>query len=317
MADISAKIIELMNNCYVIPSGTNIGVITNRINDTTEVYLVDSGCTEIDGDYVLNLLDTFFEQKKENYFIKAIINTHGHTDHCGANAFIFEKTNCQIWAPLLERGSMENPVLQGMEIWGGFPPHEVQTSYFKAQPSKVTDIINEEKRISLSDDNTISFITLPGHSFEMTAVVFSDKDDKKVVFAGDAIFERGELSKYWIPYMMNPMQFFSSLEKLDSVKNIEWCIPGHGNFIKRNLHETIELDKLAILETKQLLLNLINEGMKTNEELLKAVADKNEIKLGFGQTVLIGSTLRSLLAVLHDEGLIKVKIEDNVFYFCN
>lgn len=316
MSDISTKIVELLSGVYVIPGATNIGVILNQKSMHSEVYLVDSGCTEIDADYILSILETFFAQRKEKYKIRAIINTHGHTDHSGANSFIQEKTGCQVWAPLLEVSGIENPLLQATEIWGGMPPHEIQTSYFKQTPSKVSRIINEDVKIRLSDRKSISFLTLPGHCFEMTAVIFHDRNDKKVVFAGDGIFTRDELSKHWIPYMYNPLLFLESLDKLELLKDVAWCIPSHGDFIKRNLHETIEMDKLAILETKTLLLNLIASGKKTTEELLKEVADLNEIKLGFGQSVLIQSTLKSYLAGLHDRGEIKVLIENNRFYWC-
>ena len=316
MSDISAKIVELLSGVYVIPAATNIGVIVDRKSRCSEVYLVDSGCTEIDADYLLSILDTFFNQNNQKYKIKAIINTHGHTDHSGANSFIQEKTGCQVWAPLLEVSGIENPLLQATEIWGGRPPHEIQTSYFKQIPSKVGRIINEELQIRLGDKKSISFLTLPGHCFEMTAVIFHDKDDRKVVFAGDGIFTRDELSKHWIPYMYDPLLFLESLDKLAGLKNVEWCIPSHGDFIKRNLQETVEMDKIAILETKQLLLNLIAKGRKTTEEILKEVADLNEIKLGFGQSVLIQSTLKSYLAGLHDRGEIKVLIENNCFYWC-
>ncbi len=315
MSDVSTKIIELLPTAYVIPGLTNVGIITEKHCGKTDVYMIDSGTTEIDGEYILSILDTFFEQRGEKYKIKAIINTHGHTDHTGANHYIQKTTECDIWIANLERPYIENPVLQATDIWGGTPPHEIQTAYFKPQPSKVTRIIEEEDCIKLSGGRFISFVILPGHSFEMTAVVYSDKAGKKVVFAGDGIFTRDELSKHWIPYMAHPFKFMESLDKLSKLENVEWCIPGHGDFINRNLNETIEMDTLAILETKQLLLNLLSKGRKTSGELLKDVADINEIKLGFGQSVLIRSTLKSYLAALHDQGLIKVIIEDNTFYW--
>ena len=66
MDNLTAKIIELSSGVYVIPGTTNVGVIINE-NDSSkasavEVYLIDSGCTEIDGEYVLDVLKAFFKQ---------------------------------------------------------------------------------------------------------------------------------------------------------------------------------------------------------------------------------------------------------------
>ena len=54
---------------------------------------------------------------------------------------------------------------------------------------------------------------------------------------------------------------------------------------------------------------------KTTEQILKAVADRNGIRLGLSQYVLIGCTLRSYLSSLSDEGKIKYEISDNMMYW--
>ena len=314
MSDISTKIVELLPGAYVIPAATNIGLIAKKEGNDNILYLIDSGTTEIDAEYILNLISNLFEGKG-SWTLKAIINTHGHTDHIGGNDFITKKTGCQVWAPLLECAMMENPYLQATQIWGGIPPHEIQTSYFKATPTKPTRIISEADKIDFSDNSSITFLSMPGHCFEMTAVIYTSPDGKKVFYAGDGLFTRDELSKYWIPYMQNPFEFLNSLDKLEKIENIEWCVPSHGPYIHHNLHETIEMNRLAIIETKEMLLKLISEGRKTTEQLLKTVADLNEMKLGFGMFVLVGSTLRSYLAILHDLKYIKVIIENNQFFW--
>ena len=86
MDNLTARIIELSSGVYVIPATTNVGVIINENNSSNnssiEVYLIDSGCTEIDGEYVLDVLKAFFEQQGQSFTIKALITTHGHADHC-------------------------------------------------------------------------------------------------------------------------------------------------------------------------------------------------------------------------------------------
>mgnify|MGYP004450734011 FL=1 len=50
MDNFGTKILELIQDVYVIPASTNVGVILNNTETQTEVYLVDSGCTELEGD---------------------------------------------------------------------------------------------------------------------------------------------------------------------------------------------------------------------------------------------------------------------------
>ena len=92
MDNLSAKIIELSAGVYVIPANTNVGVITSENGSSNDVYLIDSGCTEIDGEYVLDVLKAFFEQLAQDFKLKAIITTHGHADHCGAHNYLKEET---------------------------------------------------------------------------------------------------------------------------------------------------------------------------------------------------------------------------------
>ena len=137
-----------------------------------------------------------------------------------------------------------------------------------------------------------------------------------IVFDNGSGYLKAGLSNKEVPMFTLPALIGRPmLRHKQKIENIEYCIPSHGDCISKNLTETIEMNRLAILETKEMLLNLISKGRKTSEELLKAVADMNDMKLGFGNFVLVGSTLRSYLAILHDLKYIKVVIEDNKFYW--
>ena len=99
----SSDLTELAPGVYVIPGVTNVGVITDTTNSKkqnehpeTKVYLVDAGRTEEQGLTVLNTVTNFFNESGINFRIEAIINTHAHSDHTGADAIIQQKTNCKI-----------------------------------------------------------------------------------------------------------------------------------------------------------------------------------------------------------------------------
>lgn len=316
MDNLSARIIELASGVYVIPGNTNVGVITNGDGSEKEVYLVDSGCTEIDAEYILDVLTAFFEQQGCTFKLAGLLTTHSHPDHCGGHNYLKEHTGSLIYAAKGEQGAMETPVVQSAILWGGYPPHELRTLYFKPGQTFVDKIISEQLEIELSGDRKISFIELLGHSNSSMGVIISDKKEKKVVFAGDAIFPRDEIGRHWIPLILNPDEFMKSLDKLCEIKNVDWCIPSHGDFLKKNINEAAELNKIAILSTRMCILNALANGKKmTVEQLVKYVADKNELEMSVSQFALISSTVRSYVSVMHDAREIKFEMKNNMLYF--
>ncbi len=320
MDNLTARIIELSSGVYVIPGTTNIGVVTNENlssnGSSVDVYLIDSGSTEIDGEYVLDVLKAFFEQLGQTFTVKAIITTHGHPDHCGAHNFLKQETGCQLWAAKHEQGAMETPIIQGTVLWGGYPPHEMRTLFFMPSPTYVDHIIKTDEIIELSSSRKLSFMELTGHSYETLAVIISDKNDKKVIFPGDNIFPRNEIINHWIPLILNPVQYMESLDKLCAIEKVEWCIPSHGDFLKRNINEAAELNKIAIISTRTCILDSLKTKKRlTVEEIVKYVADKNDMQMNFSQYALVYTTVKSYIAVMHDAREIKMEVSDNKLYF--
>jgi len=318
--NLTARIIELSSGVYVIPGTTNVGVVTNENlssnGSSVDVYLIDSGSTEIDGEYVLDVLKAFFEQQGQSFTVKAIITTHGHADHCGAHNFLKQETGCQLWAAKHEQGAMETPIIQGTVLWGGYPPHEMRTLFFMPSPTYVDHIIKTDEIIELSGSRKLSFMELTGHSYETLAVIISDKNDKKVIFPGDNIFPRNEIINHWIPLILNPVQYMESLDKLCAIEKVEWCIPSHGDFLKRNINEAAELNKIAIISTRTCILDSLKTKKRlTVEEIVKYVADKNDMQLTLSQYALVHSTIKSYIAVMHDAREIKMEVSDNKLYF--
>ena len=316
MDNLSAKIIELSAGVYVIPANTNVGVITSENGSSNDVYLIDSGCTEIDGEYVLDVLKAFFEQLAQDFKLKAIITTHGHPDHCGAHNYLKEETGCELWASKQEQGAMETPIIQGTVLWGAYPPHEMRTLFFMPSPTYLNKFISKDDVFELSGQRKISFIELKGHSYETLGVIVTAKNGKKVIFPGDNIFPRNEIINHWIPLILNPVEYMDSLDKLCEIENVEWCIPSHGDFLKRNINEAAELNKIAIISTRTCILDALKSKKKlTIEEIVKYVADKNDMQLSLSQYSLVNSTIKSYISVMHDAREIKMEVSDNKLYF--
>lgn len=304
-------VINISDCIYYISGPTNIGIIEERLSDTkSNLYMIDSGCNTEDGKRIFTEITEYFSQK--DIAIKAIINTHSHADHCGANNYIQQKTNCEIWITENEQGSLINPFLQPIISWGGNPLPEINSSYYVAEKTFPNKIINPNEKLTLLNGIKISFINLPGHYFEMVGIL-CENDNKKVLFASDGIFGRKNIGKYWIPFLYDVKEFKNSLDTISSL-NADFCIPGHGEPTSQ-IEETVELNKIAIISNEQCILEALKYKEQTQEDILKYVADKNEINLHIAQYMLIGCTIKAYLTFLYNEGKISYHIKENKMYW--
>jgi glyoxylase-like metal-dependent hydrolase (beta-lactamase superfamily II) len=272
--------------------------------------MIDSGCNTEDGKRIFTEITEYFSQK--DITIKAIINTHSHADHCGANNYIQQKTNCEIWITENEQGSLINPFLQPIISWGGNPLPEINSSYYVAEKTVPNKIINTNEKLTLNNGIKLSFINLPGHYFEMVGILCED-NNKKILFASDGIFGRKNIGKYWIPFLYDVKEFKNSLDTISSL-NADFCIPGHGEPTSQ-IEETVELNKIAIISNEQCILEALKYKEQTQEDILKYVADKNEINLHIAQYMLIGCTIKAYLTFLYNEGKISYHIKENKMYW--
>ena len=305
-------IINISDCIYYISGPTNIGIIEEQLSDTkSNLYMIDSGCNTEDGKRIFTEITEYFSQK--DITIKAIINTHSHADHCGANNYIQQKTNCEIWITENEQGSLINPFLQPIISWGGNPLPEINSSYYVAEKTVPNKIINTNEKLTLNNGIKLSFINLPGHYFEMIGIL-CENDNKKILFASDGIFGRKNIGKYWIPFLYDVKEFKNSLDIISSL-NADFCIPGHGEPTSQ-IEETVELNKIAIISNEQCILEALKHKNQTQEDILKYVADKNEINLHIAQYMLIGCTIKAYLTFLYNEGKISYHIKENKMYWC-
>lgn len=300
---------KIFENLYFIPGPTNTGVIVDKADDLIQVYLIDSGMNDEDAERIWTELETLFPSDQGGFSLKAIINTHSHADHAGGNNWFVNKTECDIWISYGEAGSLMNPALQSIVTSGGHPLSQVDTPYLHAKECVATRIIGPNDVIKLNNSLQIGFIRLPGHYLDMLGIVVTSKDNSTALFSGDAFFGQGHILKYWIPFLFDVRKFKETLEML-SQSNYNFYIPSHGTLITE-ISETAELNTIAILSTETCILNELKKEELTKEELLKKVADKNDLIFRIGQHQLINCTLNAYLTYLAEEKKIDCKIVEN------
>jgi len=288
-------LVQLTENTWVITGPTNVGLVERN----SEVYLIDSGNDKEAGRRIRKVLD------EKGWRLKAIINTHSNADHIGANDYLQRLTGCEIWATPAERAFIEYPKFEPAFLWGSFPVKELNSKFFEAKPSKVTNLIEADTDTIAGD---LEVVRLPGHFFGMIGIMTPDR----VLFLGDCMFGEKVLEKYKIPFIYDVAGYRETIGK---VKNIDadHYIVSHGD-PQTDIDAMAEAN-LALVDVVETFLLETLEREMTDGEAVKAVSDHYRITLDYSQYALVGTTVRSFLAYLYNASKLSYEFRENRLYW--
>lgn len=273
---------QLAGNTWLIPAPANIGVYVND----NRVTLIDSGNDEEAGRQILKLLD------EKGWSLELIVNTHSNADHIGGNAFLQKRTGCRIAATPLEAAFIAQPLLEPTVLYGGFPLPALRNKFLLAKPSTVTDLLAASGPILASG---LEALPLPGHYLEMIGVRTPDG----VLFLADSLFAEAILAKYPLFFLYDVQGHLETLDRLDSVA--AGCyVPSHGE-PTTDLAPLVAANRHRLATTLEFVRACCNTPVSW-EEVLARVCTEYGIELNANQYVLVGSTIRSILAYLVTTG---------------
>ena len=284
------ELIQVGKNTYYIESPAKIGLY--RVNEN-DVYLIDSGNDKNAGRKVRQILE------KNNWNLKAIVNTHSNADHIGGNCYLKQQTGCQIFSNGIETAFTKHPILETSFLYGGYPPRDLRHKFLMANESDALDINDKDF------PKELEVIHLPGHFFHMIGLRTPDN----VVFLADCISSKAVLEKYQITFIYDVAAF---LDTLDLIENMEAdiYIPAHTE-VMTDIKELVLLNRKKVFEVADKLLEFCAEP--TNfESILQKVFNEYGLTMNFEQYVLVGSTVRSFLSWLRDNNKADVIFENNM-----
>lgn len=273
---------------YYIESPAKIGIY---LLDDENVCLIDSGNDKDAGRRISKILE------ENNWNLKCIINTHSNADHIGGNEYLQRKYNCEIFTTDVEAAFTRNPILEPSFLYGGFPNKLIKNKFLLAKTSNAQEI---------SENNLpegLEYFELPGHFFQMIGIKTSDD----VYFLADCLSGENIINKYHVSFIYDVKSYVETLEKLKNL-NGKMYVPAHAE-ATTDLTNLIEVNINKVNEIKNNIISLCN---KTNfEEILREVFTMYNLKMDFNQYVLVGSTVKSYLSYLLEQGLVEVVFEDN------
>ena len=284
------ELIQVSEQSYYIQSPAKIGLVKLNKQD---VCLIDSGNDKDAGRKVRQLLEA------NGWRLTAIYNTHSNADHIGGNKYLQGQTGCMIYAPGIDCAFTHHPILEPSFLYGGYPCKELRHKFLMAQESDAQELTKE----SLPEG--LEIIPLPGHFFDM--VGFRTPDD--VVYLADCLSSRETLDKYQIGFIYDVAAYLNTLEMVKSLR-AKMFVPAHSA-ASEDVTELAQYNIDKVLEIADKITGICREPLCFEVILQKLFADYG-LTMNFEQYVLVGSTVRSYLAWLKDNGRVNTLFEDNM-----
>ena len=184
-------------NCYIICG-----------EGSKEAAVIDPGG---DGDVILEAL------KGAGLSVKAVINTHGHFDHVGADAEVASSTGAPLAIHPLDVPLLEAAPLQAERF--GLPVPGLA----KAGPMEPL-ILLADKEVMEVGTLKLTVLHTPGHTEGGVCLYLADQG---IVFTGDTLFA-GSIGRTDLPGGSMETLLSSIAEKLLTLPEDVVAFPGHG-----------------------------------------------------------------------------------------
>ncbi len=178
-------------NCYIVSDDTNEGVIVDAGGGAKEIL-----------DYVA----------KEHINVKALLNTHGHGDHIGANDEIRDALNVPLYIHALDNPMLTDP-RKNLSAYMGFMA--------VARPAE--NLVGEGDKITFGH-TTLNVLHTPGHS--PGGVCYVDEADG-LAFVGDTLFQ-GSIGRTDFPGGSEVTLVRGIKDKLMKLDDDVRVLTGHG-----------------------------------------------------------------------------------------
>lgn len=209
------------------------------------------------------------------------------------------QTGCKIYAPGVECAFTRKPILEPSFLYGGFPCRELRHKFLMAQES------DAEALTKKSLPAGFEVVDLPGHFFDMVGYRTPDN----IVFLADCLSSREILDKYQLGFIYDVEAYLNTLAKVNQMQ-AKLFIPAHAA-VTDSIAELAQYNMNKVYEAAEHVLDLCAFPVNFEVILQKVFADY-KLAMNFEQYVIIGSTVRSYLGWLKDNGKLRAAFDNNM-----
>lgn len=259
------------------------------LEDDRHCLLIDSG-EAAHGPQVVDIL------KEQGWIVSALINTHAHADHCGANRIIAEAFAAPVYASALEKVFLENPELIPYTLFSAHPPRSLANRFIMPPVSPPAQVI--EPGSQMVSCTPLDIVDLSGHTPGQIGIITPDG----VLFAGDSLISDKAYSAFPCPVVVDVQKQLASLDRLQETSYNALCI-SHGG--------RIEQASSLLDRNREWLRQLIDEVVESlpgrpmsREEITGRIIAQRELTVNTTQYYLVWSTVSAVISYLLDHRLI-------------
>lgn len=281
-----------------IESFTMAGVIFSE----NGVILIDNGWGKKQGEMILNELESIGKK------LVAIVNTHTHLDHAGANSFLLERTGCDIYCSLYESLMVRGETQMFASLYAGnmYPIPDGLSVLNNLGPTNPI-ILEPETEVTI-DGVKLHIIGLPGHSDGHIGIVHED-----ILFCGDAIMGPEAMKMNKLMFISNPPKERETLDRLKK-SSYSLYVPSHGKPFK---DPTVSCD--MVTEMLDNIEGYIFEATKKPvcfDELLRHVANRLDLHLKDVRSYNTAkTTIHTIVNACILRDALDYTVKDNVFIY--
>ena len=283
------ELIQAAEHTYYIQCPAKMGL---WVPDGQTAVLIDSGGDKDAGRKVQKTLEA------QGWTLGCILNTHANADHNGGNALLQQRLQAPAFAPGIDAAITTYPILEPAFLYGGYPPKPLRNKFLLAQPSRCQTLTEENLPEGLT------MLPLPGHFFDMCGFGTADG----VWFLADCLTSEAVIEKYHVQFLYDVAGYLDTLDKVSRLEG-RLFIPAHAEATE-DIRPLAEKNRQKVLEIIDVVRGLCREP-KMFEEILQGLFAHYQLTMDFSQYVLVGSTLRSYLAYLLDNGGAEAEFMDN------
>ncbi|MDD3224353.1 MAG: MBL fold metallo-hydrolase [Clostridium sp.] len=289
-------VLKVKGNTYCIDTGMTY-IPFYKINNK-DIIMLDTGWKKGEREGIDEVLE------RNNFNVKAILNSHAHIDHIGNNTHLKNKYGCIIAMSACEAIICSSPI--NLKVYYGSQAlKDVKKRYGHMVCKTDISIAEDQHEVSLCGVK-FKIIHTPGHSPSNICSITPDD----VAYMGDTLISYEVMEGAKMPYAYILSEDMKSKAKIYDLKCSKYVVAHKGMY--DDISKLID-DNINFYESKAMKIYEVIHGAMTMEDIMKAVIKSFDIHIkNIPKYYFIERMLKSYVEYLYEIEKLKL-IMDNGF----